>query len=93
MNLTNETAYLYVYSKDLISLNKKLKGLSGKAEKHIYKHGKATSEEDRLKHRTKHGKVVGKIQKLMVKHNELLNKLRHHHVAYAHALRAEHKVK
>ncbi len=93
MNLTNEAAYLYVYSKDLISLNKRLKGLSGKAEKHIYKHGKATSEEERLRHRTKHGKVVEKIQKLMVKHNELLNKLHHHHVAYAHALRAEHSVK
>ncbi len=93
MNLTNEAAYLYVYSKELISLNKKLKRLSGKAEKHIYKHGKATSEKERLKHRTKHSKTVEKIRKLMVKHNELLNKLRHHHVAYAHALRAEHKVK
>ncbi len=93
MNLTNEAAYLYVYSKDLISLNKKLKSLSGKAEKHIYKHGKAASEEDRLRHKLKHRKTVDKIQRLMVKHNELLNKLRHHHVAYAHALRAEHKVR
>lgn len=93
MNITNEAAYLYVHSKELVSLNKRLKRLSRKAEKHVKKHGKTKSEEKKARHKLGHRKATEKIKNLIREHNRVLEKLRHHQVAFAHALREEHKVK
>ena len=92
MNLTNEAGYLYVYSKKLIKLNKDLKKLSKKAHKHVHKHSKAKSEEKKLRHKVKHRKTTENIKDLMKTHNKILVRLRHDQVAYAHALKKEHKV-
>ena len=91
MNLANEAAYLYVNAKELLALNKKLRKLSHKAEKHVKKHAKANTEEKKEKHKKKHGKATEDIVKLMKKHNKTLEHLRAHQIAFAHALRNEHK--
>lgn len=92
MNLVKEAAYLYIHSKELIELNKKLKKLSKKAEKHISKHQKADDEAKREKHQTKHKNTTEEIKQLMKKHNKLLERIKHHHLTYTHALRKEYKV-
>ena len=93
MNLTNEASYLYVYSKKLIKINRLLKKLSKKAGKHAHRHKKATKIEKRYKHEKKHQAAVTEIKKVMKTHNKILEKLRHHYAAYAHALKKEHKAR
>ena len=78
MNLANEASYLYVNSKELLSLNREIRKLSKKAEKHINKHNKANTEEKKEKHKKKHGKATEDIVKLMKKHNKTLERLRAH---------------
>ena len=92
MHLTNEAAYLYVLSKELTSLNKKLKSLSKKAEKHVHKHSQATTPEKKEKHKLNHTIVTKNIKQLLEKHNTLLKSIQHHHTAFYHALRKEHKI-
>jgi len=91
MTLANEAAYLYVHSKELLSLNKELRNLTNKAQKHVEKHNKSKTEEDRYKHRRKHGKTTEEIQKIIKKHNTTLQKLKSHQIAFAHALQKEHR--
>jgi len=86
MGLTNEAAYLYVHSKDLISLTKKLRRLSKTAEKHTTKHQNAKDEETKVKHHKKHATVSKKMKELIEKHNRIIERLRSHQVAFAHAL-------
>ena len=93
MGLTNEAAYLYVHSKELVSLTRKLKRLSKKADKHATKHQKAQTPEDKHKHQKKHTNVSSDIKKLVEKHNTTIRKLRGHQVAFAHALGKETKIK
>lgn len=93
MNLANEAGYLYTYSKELGSINKKLRSLSNKAEKHVKKHQSTSNEKKRLKHQIKHSQVTKKIRSLMKKHNKTITGLQHHHAAFLHALRKEHKIK
>ena len=92
MNLANEAAYLYVHSKELLALNKKLQRLSKKAGKHVKKHAKAKTEEKKEKHKMKHSKTTENIAKLIKKHNKILEHLRAHQIAFAHALKTEHNV-
>ncbi len=92
MNLAKEAAYLYLYSKELLKINRKLKRLSKKAEKHAEKHRKATEETKKAKHAHKHQKVTKKIRKLMTKHNEVLGGIRHHMVNFHEALRKQHHI-
>ena len=92
MTLANEAAYLYDYAKELTKINHKLQRLSKKAEKHIKKHGQASSEDERQKHRNKQAKVTKDIRKRLEKHNEVLINLRRHQIAFANALQKEHKV-
>jgi hypothetical protein len=92
MGLVNEAGYLYVHSKELIGLNKKIKRLSKKAQKHVDKHTKAETEDVRSKHKKKHTKATEDIHSLMKKHNTVLTRLKAHQIAYIHALRKEHKV-
>ncbi|MBT3814088.1 hypothetical protein HOE37_00805 [Candidatus Woesearchaeota archaeon] len=92
MGLVNEAGYLYVHSKELLVLNKRIKRLSKKAKKHVDKHTKAETEGARSKHKKKHTKTTEDIHSLMKKHNKVLIKLKAHQIAYIHALRKEHKV-
>ena len=93
MNLANEAGYLYNHSKELISLNRRLRSLSKKADKHSEKYHQATKEEKRRKHKKKYSRVATKIKRLIKKHDKLILLLRHHHLAYEHALYKEQKVK
>jgi len=90
MGLLKEAGYVYVYSRELLSLNKKLKRLGKLAEKHKVKHGKAP-EHKNGRHKVKHTLAVRDIEKLMKKHNQVLGKLRTHYHRFAHYLRKEHK--
>lgn len=92
MSLANEASYLYVYSKKLIKLNKELKKLSKKAEKHRHKHGKAKTTKQQEKHKSKHSQTTDKIKDLTKKHNRILGRIKHHYLAFAHSLRKEHKI-
>ncbi len=93
MSIANEAGYLYVLSKDLATLNKKMKKASKKAQKHLEKHQQATSPEKRQKHQQKHAKKTQQIKKLLEEHNEILAKLRRHQIAFAHQLQNEHQIK
>lgn len=92
MSLSNEAAYLYVYSKELIDLNKKLKKLSKKAEKFTKKYHKESNEEKKIKWQLKHTKLRDEIVKLHKEHNVFLKLLRRHQIAFAHQLTKEHKI-
>ena len=92
MSLTNEAAYLYVYSKKLTKINRLLKSLSKKAHKHKTKHDTTTREEKKHKHRKKHAKTVKEIKDLMKEHNKILTRLKQHQVAFAHTLHKKHKI-
>jgi len=93
MKLASEAAYLYVYSKELQKLNRKLKKYSKRAQKHLDKHHRARTEEKKLRHRTKHLRVTGKINKILKKHDLVLSSLRHHYLVFKHALYHENKLK
>ena len=93
MSILSEAAYLYVHSKELLSINRKLKRMGGKAEKHVKRHQKAKDNSEQAVHRKRHGDVVRDIQDLLKKHNAILSKLKRHQVAFAHGLGKEHKIK
>ncbi len=93
MSLTKEAGYIYVYSKELTKVNKQLKQLSKKAEKHAHKHGKTSDERKKLKHKKKHLDTTDEIKKLMKRHNDVLSSIKYHYRAYHHALHKEHKIK
>ena len=82
MNISNEAAYLYVLSKEIESLNRKIKRLSKKADKHKERHQQA-SEEKKEKHRRRYGKVIEKLKDLLKEHNRILTSLRRHQIAFA----------
>lgn len=92
MNLLKEAAYLYAYSRELIKVNKKLKSLGRKAEKHAHRYHQATSEEKQHQHKRKHSRTTAEMKKLMKKHNEIIGALRHHYLGFKHALHKEHKL-
>lgn len=88
MGLLKEAGYIYYFSKELLGLNRRLKRLGKKAGKHKKKHERSGKE----KHRVKHGMTVKEANKLLKKHNVVLERLKAHHLRYAHFLRKEHKV-
>jgi len=90
MALTKEAGNLYIYSKELIKLNKKLKRFSKRAEKHKTKHEKA-KEHKKDKYKMKHALAVRDLKKVMKRHNQVLAGLRTHYHRFAHYLRKEHK--
>ena len=91
MSLSSEAAHLYLYSKELKNVNKRLKRLSGKAQKHAHRHSKAP-EHKKHKHLKRHSKVKGEINRLMKTHNQILLQIKHQIVKYNDALRKEHKL-
>ena len=92
MTLANEAAYLYVYSKQLMNLNKRIRRYTKKAVKHKEKHHQANEIEKKIKHQKRWHDAAKKLQDLMKDHNVILAKLNNHQVAFAHSLRKEHKV-
>lgn len=91
MSLIKEAGRIYVFSKELMKLNKKLRKLSKLAEKHKKKHGAAESHK-KEKHRVRHTLTVKDMETTMKKHNVVLNRLKTHLHRFAHYLRKEHKV-
>lgn len=89
MQLVNEAINLYIISKEIVALNKKIKKLAEVAEKHLYKHSRTSSAEEKHYHQVKHARTAIEISHLMKKHHDLLEKLKHHHVAFDHALNKE----
>lgn len=92
MSLATEAGYLYVYSKELVKLNKKLHNLSKKAEKHAHKRDRAGSESKKEKHHRKHAQVSSDVKDLLKRHNLVLRSLRHRYLSFRQALHKEHKV-
>ncbi len=90
MTLSNEAAYLYVLSKEIESINYKIKRLSKKADKHKERHNKAAVEK-KEKHQQRHHKVLEKLRKLIEEHNKAVGSLRHHQIAFAGRLEREGK--
>ena len=90
MSLTKEAAYLYLFSKELLKLNKKLKKLGRLAEKHKVRHEKAQAHK-KEKHKVRHVLTVRDIEELMKKHNYALERLKTHYHRFTHYLRKEHK--
>ena len=93
MNIAYEAAYLFIYAKKLQHITNKLRSLSKDAQHHLQKHNSASNLKDKEHHRTKHQKTTRKIQDLIARHNELLNKIRHHQLLFASILQKEHKIK
>lgn len=89
MSITREAAYLYLCSKELTKMNKKLHYLSKEAQHHGQKHAQAADERTRHKHAKKHHRATEGIQDLVKKHNAMLNRIKHHLVNYNNALRRE----
>ncbi len=89
MTITREAAYLYLCSKELTKLNKKLHQASKEVQHHGQKHAQATDERSRSKHAKKHHQATEEIQKIIKDHQEMLNRIKHHLVNYNSALRKE----
>ena len=91
MGLLKEAGSVYVYSRDLIKLNKKLKRLSKHAKKHKRRHEHAPHHK-KEKHYVRHSSTVNDIRDLMKKHDRVLMRLRSHYRNFAHYLKKEHKL-
>ena len=89
MSITREAAYLYLCSKELTKMNKKLHDLSKETQHHGQKHASATDEKSRSKHAKKHHYATQEIQKLITEHHTMLSRIKHHLVNYNNALRKE----
>ena len=92
MSLANEAAYLYTYSKKLMTINNQLKKLSKKADNHLHKHNNTNDHSKKEKHYLKHLNKKTEIQKLVKEHNQIVSRMRHHEVAFTHLLRKEHNI-
>ncbi len=93
MTLSQEATYLYIYSKELLNINRRLKKLSGSAEKQIHKHSMARTEEKRQKHKIKHLRISLVMERLIRDHNRMAEKLHHHYSAFSNELKKEHLIK
>jgi len=86
MNILKEAGYLYLYSKKLLQINRKIKSLSKKKHKHGEKHSKASSPTKKHKHLQKHDSAAKKIKKLLKDHESIILRIKHHKVNFSHAL-------
>ena len=89
MSITREAAYLYLCSKELTKMNKKLHELSKEAQHHGERYALATDERTRYKHTQKHHHATKDIQNLIKEHQAMLSRIKHHLVNYNNALRKE----
>jgi hypothetical protein len=91
MNLSNEAAYLYVLSKEIEGINRQIRRISKKADKHRNKHFKV-AEHKKGKHKAKYDKAVEELKLLLKEHNKILTRLRGHHIAFAGGLDKQRKI-
>ena len=83
MSLANEAGYLYILSKKLMKLTKKIHHVTEKAQK---LHAKRQRKPEVEKYKVKLHYAQKKLEDLRKDHQEILAKLRHHQVAFAHQL-------
>ena len=88
MPLLNEAAYLYVYAKKLIKSRKKVDRLKKKLQKRIQKFHEAPHHK-KEKHKKKHDLLKKKLHEALQEHHQILKRLRHHHIAFAHGMQKE----
>ncbi len=91
MGLKEEAGYLYLYSKELKRVNKKLRSLGKEAHKHASNYAKA-SEKKRGKYKKKHHQAKLEIKEQMNKHTRLMSKIKHHMLGFNDALRKSSKL-
>ena len=89
MSLINEAAYLYVYSKKIITVNTKIHSMREDGRKELQKFHQATDSDKKQKHQHQSEKVSKKLQELLEERQKILTKLRRHQVAFAGQLQKE----
>ncbi len=89
MTITNEAAYLYVYSKKLISVNKKIHSLREDGRKAMEKFHQTTDAGQKQKYHHQSQKVAGKLKTAIEERQTILTKLHRHQVAFAGQLKNE----
>lgn len=89
MTITNEAAYLYVYSKKLISVNKKIHSLREDGQKAMQKFHQTTDTKRKQECHHQSQKVAEKLKKVIEERSTILAKLQRHQVAFAGQLRTE----
>ena len=89
MSITRESAYLYLCSKELTKLNKKLHDAGQEAQKLAQKYHQAADEKTRYKYGKKHHQALEERGNLMKEYREMLSGTKHHLVNFNNALRKE----
>ena len=89
MSITRESAYLYLCSKELTKMNKKLHEQRKETHTLAQKSTQATDERTRVKFWKKHHRAAEEMKKLMKEHNAMLSRIKHHLVNFNSALRTE----
>ncbi len=89
MTLTNEAAYLYVYSKKLISVNKKIHSLREDGQKEMQRFHHTADAHQKQKYHHQSQKAAEKLRKKIEERHTILAKLHRHQVAFAGQLRPE----
>lgn len=89
MSITRESAYLYLCSKELTKINKKLHEQSQESHKLAQKYHQAADQRTKVKSWKKHHHANEEMKKLMKEHNAMLSRIKHHLVNFNNALRRE----
>jgi len=89
MTITNEAAYLYVYSKKLISINRRIHSLREDGRKALEKFHQTNDSSQKEKYRRQSRKAADKLKKTIEEKQNILTKLHRHQVAFAGQLRNE----
>lgn len=89
MTITNEAAYLYVYSKKLISANKKIHSLREDGQKAMRRFHQTMDVKQKQEYPHQSQKAAEKLKKVIEERNTILAKLHRHQVAFAGQLRTE----
>ncbi len=89
-NIKREAAYMYLDARKLLKLNEKIKKASVDVHLLQAKVMRTTDPYDKLKRHKEYEKATKHLHELSAEHNEILIKLRHHHLNFEHFLRVEH---
>ncbi len=89
MSIVRESAYLYLCSKELTKINKKLHDLRKEAHALAQKYHQVADEKTRYKYGKKHHQATEEMKKQMKGYQEMISRIKHHLVNYNNALRKE----
>ena len=89
MTITNEAAYLYVYSKKLISINRKIHSLRENGRKAMERLHQTSDSARKERYQHQSQKAADKLKKAIEERQTILGKLHRHQVAFAGQLRTE----